>query len=245
MVKVVIGIAVAGLAAVALAVGAWALFIREDNELATSPQEIPDELVNPTAEATTAAAADPTTAASSATLAFNVNPELSEAAYFVDEELASVGLPSTAKGATNEITGTLYLTADGADLAPEQGSVFVVDLTGLTSDESRRDQRVQEALNTSTNPNATFTIASATGFDPSIAEGVEQTIQLTGTLELNGVQEEVTWEVKAFRESNVISALATVVVNFADYRITAPTFGGLVSIDDKATLQVQLIAEAA
>jgi hypothetical protein len=31
---------------------------------------------------------------------------------------------------------------------------------------------------------------------------------------------------------------------FADFNMTAPTFAQIVSIDDKATLQIQLIAQA-
>jgi polyisoprenoid-binding protein YceI len=73
---------------------------------------------------------------------------------------------------------------------------------------------------------------------------VTQELQLIGVLDLHGVQREVTWDVEAYREGNVISALATVTIAFADFDITAPTFAGLVSISDQATLQVQLIAEA-
>jgi polyisoprenoid-binding protein YceI len=120
-----------------------------------------------------------------------------------------------------------------------------VDLTGLTSDESRRDQRVQQALETSRYPDATFVITSVEGYDPSIPEGEEQVLQLTGTLDLHGVQREVTWDVQAYREGDAISALATATISFADFGITAPTFQGLVSISEQATLQVQLIAELA
>jgi len=67
---------------------------------------------------------------------------------------------------------------------------------------------------------------------------------MTGTLELNGVQQEVTWDVKARVEGNVITGLATLEVNFADLNVTAPTFAGLLSIDDKATLQIQIVAQA-
>jgi polyisoprenoid-binding protein YceI len=108
-----------------------------------------------------------------------------------------------------------------------------------------RDRRVQETLETSVYPTATFTASTVSGYDPSIPEGEEQALQLTGTLDLHGVQKEVTWEVKAYLQGDVISALATVTVPFADFNMTAPTFAQIVSIDDKATLQVQLIAQAA
>ena len=227
-------------AAVVLASAGWWLLVREDAGLATNAREIPQELIEATA--TTAASAEQSTA-EPVVLTFRVNPELSEAAYFVNEELASIGLPSTAKGSTSEVTGEFYLAGDGDELAPVAASQFSVDLRNLMSDEMRRDNRVQEALQTATYPSATFTVSSVSGYDPAIPEGEEQSLQLTGTLDLHGVQREVTWDVKARREGNVISALATLTVAFSDFGITPPTFAQLVSIDDEATLQIQLIAE--
>jgi polyisoprenoid-binding protein YceI len=232
------------LAAVA-AIAGWWFLIRADAQLATSPPVIPDALLSvtgtPGAEPTEAASMSEVSA--DTVLTFELNPELSEAAYFVNEELATLGVPSTAKGSTNQITGTLHLTSDGS-LATGAVSQLTVDLRNLTSDEDRRDQRVQETLETSLYPTATFTAISVTGYDPSMPKGEEQTLELTGTLDLHGAQKEVTWEVKAYRQGDAISALATTTVAFADFDMTAPTFGGIVSIDDKATLQVQLIAQA-
>ncbi|MCH8850442.1 MAG: YceI family protein [Chloroflexi bacterium] len=217
---------------IAAVIGGWWFLVRETAELATEPREIPRELVDGT---------DGTS--SSDTLTFQIIPEESEAAYFVDEELARLGLPSTAKGTTNAIEGQLVLTADGTALAPGAESMFTIGLTTLTSDQARRDRSVQQALETSVFPVATFTIEGATGFDPSINEGAQQDILLTGTLDLHGVQREVTWEVEAIREANVISALATVTFSFADFGIVPPNIAGIVSVADEATLQVQLIAQ--
>jgi polyisoprenoid-binding protein YceI len=242
VIKVFGGIAAIGALAIVVTAGAWFFLVRDDAELATSAPDIPDELV--AASATASATSAPEAIGTGAIVTFQINSELSEAAYFVDEELASIGLPSTAKGATKEVTGSFSLTADGTALAAGEESSFTVDLTGLTSDEDRRDQRVQQALETGTYPTATFTITSVSGYDASIPEGEEQTLQLTGVLDLHGVQKEVTWDVKAYREGDVISALATLTIAFADFDVTPPTFQGLVSISDMATLQVQLIAEA-
>lgn len=244
MKRVILAGLIGAVAVAALAAGGWWFFIREDAQLATSAPDIPEGLVNATASPAPGAG-DAATGAAEDVLTYTINPDLSEAAYFVDEELASLGIPSTAKGSTSEIEGEFSLTADGTALAPNATSQFTVRLGNLTSDESRRDGRVQQALETSTFPAATFNISSVTGYDSSMPEGEEQSLQLIGTLNLHGIQREVTWDVKAFREGNVISALATIVISFADFDITPPTFAGLVSIDDQVTLQVQLIAEAA
>lgn len=234
--------AAAALAAVGLAAAAagWWVFVREDAQLATSAPAVPADLIEASATQTADASGSDST---SETVTFRVIPERSEAAYFVDEELASLPLPSTAKGATTAIEGTLQLTADGVELVPGAGSQFSVALSTLTSDESRRDNRVQEALETGAYPMATFTIVSITGYDPAIPEGQEQPLALVGTLDLHGVQKQLTWEVKAVRQSNVLTALATTTIAFADFNITPPNIAGFVSVDDEATLQVQLVAE--
>ena len=95
---------------------------------------------------------------------------------------------------------------DRVDKEPEPVSSFTVNLTGLTSDESRRDSRVQGALETAVFPTATFTISDVTGYDPSIPDGEEQNLLLSGVFDLHGVQNEVTWDVQARREANVITA---------------------------------------
>ena len=133
-------IAVVAIAAVGVAAG-WYLLVRDDASLAEDPPDIPAALVSMTATPTPEAAATSATDAAEATeepvaseaIAYTIQSDLSEAAYFVDEELASVGLPSTAKGATNEVTGTLYVLADHTALDTTQTSQFVVGLTNLTS----------------------------------------------------------------------------------------------------------------
>jgi polyisoprenoid-binding protein YceI len=212
----------------------WWFFVREDNELATNAPEVPADLV----------AGGEATPQSGDSLAFTIISERSEAAYFADEKLASLPLPSTAKGSTTAITGTFYLTEDG-DLDPSQESKFIVDLTTLKSDKDMRDRRVQnDALQTAQFPTATFVATRVTGYDPSIPEGEEQTMQLTGMMDLHGVQKELTWEVKARKEGNVITALATVKFLYADFNITPPNIAGFVSVEDDVTLQVQIVAQA-
>ncbi len=234
----------------AIAVGGWWFFVREDAELATNAPEIPADLRTPTAAsaAASAPAGTPTTTAATTTtggLTFTIISDRSEAAYFADEKLASLPLPSTAKGSTKDITGQFQLTADGFDLDISKPTTFTVDLTTLKSDKTMRDNRVQsQGLETGTYPKATFTATKVTGFDPSLPSDQEQTLQLTGTLDLHGVQKEVTWEVKANREGNIITALATLKFDFADFNIPVLNIANFVSVQDSVTLQVQVVAQA-
>src|SRR5947209_9672040 len=65
----------------------------------------------------------------------------SQAGYRVREQLASLPAPSDAVGRTSSITGTLTL-AQSASGYSVTAADFTVDVSKLTSDQSRRDQRV-------------------------------------------------------------------------------------------------------
>ncbi|MCC6383279.1 MAG: YceI family protein [Dehalococcoidia bacterium] len=239
---------------VVLAAAGWWFFIREDAQLATSAPDIPRELAATSQDSRTAAttSSPPGSATASVTAtavsvpagtqAFAVIPERSEAAYFAGEKLASLSLPSTAKGSTQQISGTVYLRADGLD--GSLSSSFTVDLRGLKSNESRRDSRVQSALETNRFPTITFTATKVTGLPAQFSATQDSVMQLTGILDLHGVKKEVTWEVKAKKDGNVLTALATVNFKYADFGITAPNIAGFVSVEDNVTLQVQLVAQA-
>lgn len=243
------GLAVAVIAVVGLASG-WYFLVRDDAEPLDEPLPIPEELLNsvtPTPAPTgavTATSAPTITAVSSASQAWTIVGGESEADYYVGETLASIGVPSTANGKTTDISGTFYLSAGGTALDTGKTSSFTVDLTTLQSDEDRRDNRVQQALETGTYPAATFTATSISGLDTSaIADGATVTFELNGTLELHGVSQDVSWEVEATRQANVISAIANLDIAFADYGITPPNIGGFVSVEDTATLQAVIIAQ--
>jgi polyisoprenoid-binding protein YceI len=224
--------------------GIWWFAIRSDAKPATSAPDIPEELtsasVTPTAETSTVPGAATSTAPATSGQPYTIVQDESSASYFVGEKLASLSLPSTAKGTTT-IEGQFGL--DNDTLAP--GTTFKVDLTGLKSDESRRDQRVQSALETSQYPEATFVAESLTGVPNPVPEGQEFPLQLTGKFTLHGVTKDVTWDVKAKKQGQAISALATLEITFADYNINKPDIAGFVSVDDTATIQVSIVAQAA
>lgn len=240
--RILIGGAAALVVIVAIAVGGWWSFIREDAKLATNAPAIPADLKTAVA---TAPAGVATSSSGSGALIFKILHDRSEAAYFADEKLASLPLPSKAKGSTKDITGQFALTADGSGLDVANTTAFTVNLKTITSDKSMRDVRVQNlGLETSKYPTATFTATKVTGFDKSLPAGQEQTLQLSGTLDLHGVKKDVTWDVKAKRDANVITALATLTFKFADFNIPILNIANFVSVQDAVTLQVQVVAQA-
>jgi polyisoprenoid-binding protein YceI len=242
--------------AVIVAGAGWYFFIREDNEAQKEAAAITDEVRQAAAQTPTAPAATATTAASQASntptaaapegsstyagKAYRIIEGQSEAWYLAPEKLASLPTSSTAKGTTKQITGEFHLTADGLD--PAKPTTFTVDLASITSDESRRDNRMRGALETSKYPATTFTATSISGL-PAEFGATDTVLQLTGTLDLHGVQKEVTWELKVKRDGDILSVLGTTGFKYSDFGITKPDIGGFVSVDENVTLQVQLFAQ--
>lgn len=243
------------LAVIVAGVG-WYFFIREDNEAQKAAADITDEVRQAAGQTATApAAASPTAAAQGSNTppaattdgastyagkSYRIIEGQSEAWYLAPEKLASLPTSSTAKGTTKAVTGEFHLTSDGLD--PAKPTTFTVDLASITSDESRRDNRMRGALETSKYPTTTFTATGISGL-PVEFGATDTVLQLTGTLDLHGVQKEVTWELKVKRDGDILSVLGTTGFKYSDFGITKPDIGGFVSVDENVTLQVQLFVQ--
>ncbi len=212
------------------------LFLRESHELATQAPPIPAELQPATRVGHTGGIAGDTQT-------FRVVPEWSELAYFVDVRLPALPLLTyTAKGTTNEIEGEFFLR-DGLQLASDRTSWFAVDLRQLKS-QGVPDRVVSphNVLDTRRFPRAIFWASAIAGPSVSSSED-EYSFRLRGTLDLNGVRRDVTWEVEAHHRGGVITALATARLRYRDFNIAAADPAGTVRMDDTFILQVQLVAE--
>lgn len=160
-----------------------------------------------------------------------------EARYRVREQLARVDFPSDAIGKTNQVTGALVIGADGK--IARDGSSFTVDLKSIQSDNMRRDGFVRRnTLQTDSFPTAVFIPASATGLPATLPVTGEMTFQLMGDLTIHGVTRPATWQVKASRNaSGSVTGTATTNFRFADFGMTIPRVGMVLSVDDSITLE--------
>jgi polyisoprenoid-binding protein YceI len=233
--RIIGGIAIVAVLGIVVAGASWWFFIRSDAQLATSP------LVIRSADAGSAPAAN-----ANGDLAFTIvasHPAVSgstRAAYFADEKLASLSVPSTATGTTNDVTGQLFVSGAGID--PSRESNFTIGLTSLRSDKAKRDENVQIALQTELFPEATFVATALTGYPSEFPENVEVPMTLTGLLSIHGVQNEVTWDVIATRSGEVLTALVTLETRYGDWNVPILNIAGFVTVEEEVTLQLQIIA---
>ena len=229
----------------------WYFFIRENNEVQKEAAAITDAVraaaaasTAPSATAGASSTTAPARAAASSTIGgarYSIIEGQSLAWYLAPEKLASLPTSSVAKGTTSDVKGEFNLVAAGLD--PAKPTTFTVGLKTLKSNESRRDDRAQTALETSKFPSATFTAKTLTGM-PREFTATDSVMQLVGTLDLHGVQKEVTWELKVKKDGEILSGLGTVKFKYSDFGIRKPDIGGFVTVEEDVTLQVQLFAKA-
>lgn len=228
-------------------------------EEAAQPTQAPatEEPAAP-ALATTEAPVEPTEAAAPATAevesaeasaklrTFQIVPDQSEATYQVQEEFfnrpVSIVNPI---GRTNAIEGQFQLTISGSQvqLADNQ---FTVDLSTLTSDETRRDERIRtQWLESNTYPNAMFKATAIENFPADAAEGQDVSFQITGDMTVREVTKPQTFDVTARLDGNTFIGTATSYLLMRDYGFEPPSVMGILEVADGVTVTVKFTAQEA
>ena len=162
----------------------------------------------------------------------------SVAGYRVREQLANLSAESDAVGRTDQVTGSITVESDGTTTTLTAGSL-TVDTTSLTSDESRRDNRLRnEGLETDTFPTATFTLTAPVDVPAAALTGTASDVTLTGDLTVHGVTKSVQIPAQAQLVDGTIQVAGSITFPLSDYGIVAPNIGGfIVSIADDGTLE--------
>ena len=158
----------------------------------------------------------------------------SYAGFRVAEVLDNIG-DTEAVGRTPDVSGTL--TLDGQTLTD---TTIEVDLTTITSDQSRRDPAIQRTLETSIYPTATFTLSGPVELPSGPTEGVTYEIRAAGEMTVHGVTRAVEAELEARLVNGVVVVIGSVPFTFSDYGMTAPRAPVVLSVSDTGTIEFQL-----
>lgn len=162
------------------------------------------------------------------------------AGYRVREQLASLPAPSEAVGRTSAITGTFTLAQSASGYSVTAAS-FTVDVSKLTSDQSRRDQRIHsQGLESDRYPTATFQLSTPIALPAPAAAGQTIKVSATGVLTIHGVSKTVTIPIDAQLSGSQIELVGSIIFPFSDFGMTPPTIGGFVSVQPNATMEFQL-----
>lgn len=157
------------------------------------------------------------------------------AGFRIDEELAGIGAVE-AVGRTGDVSGTVEI--DGTTVTAAE---FTVDMTTLTTNDSRRDDKVQQALDTGEFPTATFELTEPIDLGSGAADGEAVEVTATGDLTVHGVTKEVQLPIQAQLTNGTIVLVGSTEITFADFDVEVPSAPIVVSVSDTGTLELQLL----
>lgn len=158
--------------------------------------------------------------------------------YRVKEVLG--GVDTEGVGRTDQVTGEIVL--DGTVLS---SASFAVDVASITSDSSRRDgQFAGPIMDTSTHPQATFTLTAPVELGSIPAVGERITVDVTGDLTLRGTTRTVTFPLTAEYSGSGIAVLGNIDIVFAEYGIPNPS-NNFVKTGDNGLLEFVLAFQRA
>lgn len=166
----------------------------------------------------------------------------SQAGYRVREQLANLPAESDAVGRTDQVGGTITITADGSTVSVTAGTIQV-DTTTITSDRPQRDNRLRgEGLQTDSYPTASFALTQPLAIPAAAMAGTSSDVTLVGDLTLHGVTKSVRIPAKAQFAGGTIQVAGSISFPLSDYGMVAPNIGGfIVSIADQGTLEFVVV----
>lgn len=155
--------------------------------------------------------------------------------FRVDEELASIGA-TTAVGRTGELEGTMQL--EGTEVTATE---VTADLSTITTNESRRDNAVRRALDTTTHPTTTFRLTAPIELGDAVTTGADVSAEATGELTVKGATKPVTFDLQARLVGSTIVVVGSTKVTLSDFGVAVPSAPIVVSAADEATVELQLL----
>jgi polyisoprenoid-binding protein YceI len=160
--------------------------------------------------------------------------------YRVNEELAGIGV-TTAAGRTPLVAGALSI--DGTMVMAVE---IEADLTGLESDDSRRDGAIRsQALETDTFPTASFSLTRPIELPAGADSGAPVSVTGVGDLTLHGVTREIEIPLEAQLVDGAIVVIGSTTILFEDYEIEQPRAAVVLSVEDQGIMEFQLVFDPA
>ena len=162
--------------------------------------------------------------------------------YRVREQLAGVSFLNDAVGIADGISSAIVVGPDGS--VDSSRSRLTLDLATFSSDQARRDNFLRRrVLEVEQHPEAVF-VARSVSSSPLPPENPETPFpivgfQLVGDLTLQGVTEEISWDVLAtYNDEGVVEGKAQTSLSFSTFNLTKPELPFLLSVEDEIRLEI-------
>lgn len=159
-----------------------------------------------------------------------------QARYLVREQLVNIALPGDAVGSTSAVTGAIAF--DSAGKIIPSASRFEVQVSGLTSDRTRRDGYVRgRLLETKQHPTVVFAPTAVRGLQFPLPRSGSQSFELLGNLTVIGVSRPTTWRVSTQFAPDGMTGTSSTAFTFADFELQQPRVPVLLSVADTIRLE--------
>lgn len=202
------------------------------------------QTTDPVTSATSVAPDDATEAASGVDGSWTVDTTIGEfsfedstgtfVGFRVAEELSGLG-STTAVGRTPAVTGTLDIEGTTVtDVAIE------ADMTQITTNDGRRDDNVQRALETGDFPTAAFALTAPIELGDAALTGEPVSVEGSGDLTIHGVTRAVTIPLDAQLVDDTIVVVGSLDITFSDYGVEVPSAPIVLSASDDGPIELQL-----
>lgn len=158
--------------------------------------------------------------------------------FRIDEELSGIGA-KTVVGRTPGVSGSVEIA--GTQIVAVD---MIADMRQLITDSGPRTDALKSGaggLATDTFPQAIFTLTQPMDLGALPAEGTAVSVQAMGDLTVHGVTQSVTIPLTAELQGGVISVFGSLEgMLLADYEIPTPSAIVVLSVEDNATMELQL-----
>jgi polyisoprenoid-binding protein YceI len=232
-IKILLG--VVAVVAILAGVGIW-LFFRDDAPPPVSLDTAADSVTTTTGDEPAVDGIEGTWTVDAESGDFDFESATGTFAGFrIQEELASIG-STTAVGRTGDVGGSI--TIDGTTVTEAS---FEVDMTTITTNEQRRDDRVQQALETGQFPTATFTLTAPIELGDGAADGEPVAATASGDLTIHGVTKAVQLPIEAQLTSGTVVVVGSLDITFSDYGVQVPQSQIVLSVEDHGVMEMQLL----
>ena len=160
--------------------------------------------------------------------------EGSEITFTVGEQLTRLPTPIEAVMRTEELSGEINIAGEP--------SAIQVDLHSLASDQQYRDRYVQRRMFPD-HPTATFTVSPIVELPPEFESGDTFSHQVDGTLDLNGQDYPISFDLEVRNDGDVLNVLGRTVFTWDQLELAVPTARSVVWVEDEVDVQVLLVAQ--
>ncbi|NJN16367.1 MAG: YceI family protein [Oscillochloris sp.] len=187
-------------------------------------------------------APEPTAAAASAPLRYQIVQSGSQVRFQLDELLN--GSPFTVVGSTDQVAGELALASD--DLGGAQIGVITINARTLATDSDRRDRAIRNVvLSTDSYEFITFTPTAINGLSGSGEPGQSYSFEIVGDLTIRDVTLPVVFTAQVTAESaERLIGSATTTINRNDYGLVIPDVPFVANVSEDVILTIDFVAEA-